>query len=155
MKKLKLLSLILVIMAGVMCFSACEFGFNGNQVLEVKSDSMAPAMKRGDKIVVKESGDYGNGDIVVFVYEQNITVCHRIIFTFIDNQDVFYICKGDNVQNLDGSKADGKWRDDAKYIENLVYGGATLSEIVADCGLLIQVIQKDQICGEVISIIKK
>ena len=155
MKKLKLLSLILVIMAGVMCFSACEFSLFGNQYLEVKSDSMAPAMKTGDMVVVKEKEEYGNGDIIVFVHGQNITVCHRIIFTFIDNQDVFYICKGDNVQNLDGTKADGKWNDDARYIENLVYGGATLSDIVKDYGMLIQVVEKDQIQGEVINIIKK
>ena len=155
MKKLKVLSFIIILLVCVFCFSACEFGFNGNRVLEVKGNSMAPTMNIGDKIVVKKLEEYKNGDIILFTYNQNITVCHRIIFTLIENEEVYYICKGDNIQNLDGTDADGKWRDDARYIENLVYNGANHLDIADDCGTSVQLVTKDQIQGKVVNIIKK
>ena len=51
------------------------FGYGSAVVL---SGSMEPELSKGDLIIVKESGSYGAGDVVVY-QENNILIVHRII----------------------------------------------------------------------------
>jgi len=58
--------------------------------------SMLPTIKSGDLLVVaKKDSPYFNPepyDILIYIYDENITVAHRLIRIHGD----YYICKGDN-----------------------------------------------------------
>lgn len=148
MKKLKVLSLALILMLGVVFFSGCEIKMFGIRIFEVETSSMAPAIENGDNVMIKGKETYKIGDIIAFTMINNV-VCHRIIYTIEENDITYYICKGDATDNLDGSPADGKWLDDSNYLRNLINEGATKQDITY---LNVQVITKAQIQGKVVKI---
>ena len=155
MKKLKIFSLVLVLMLGVVCFSGCSL-FNREKVstYEALSDSMAPAIVCGDKVKIKEKSIYEVGDIVLFTHN-GLPIIHRIIFKFVEDNEVYFVCKGDGVQNLDYSVADGEWADDALIIENFIDDGATMVDIMLEYGAVVQILTESQIEGYVFDIIKQ
>ena len=116
------------------------------KLYNVLSDSEAPYFTKGDMVIVKAKKDYVVGDIVKFD-DNGTPVTHRLISIIEEGGKKYYICHGDNNQNLDDTKADGKWKDDAEYIKNL---GGNLSQIQADCGVLIQTVTLDKIEGKVV-----
>ena len=126
------------------------FKFN---LYKVESDSQAPYFYETDLIVVKAQDSYSAGDIIKFEYH-NKPVTHRLIAVIEEGGKKYYFCHGDNVQNLDNSRADGKWHDDAAYIKNLKDQNKTVTEIAEDGGLLLQVVTENQIEGKVVTSLK-
>ena len=147
MKKFKILSVVLMLVLGVMCFSACKFNFDRTPTYKILSNSMAPALLIGDKVEVKEKDNYILGDIIAFNFNEH-TVIHRIIYIIQEDGVTYYICKGDSVQNLDGSDSDGEWIDDKETVYSFIsFDDATIEELKNQYGPLIQVITEDQILG--------
>ena len=150
MKKLKILTLVLILMLGVSCLSACSFGY-----YEVLSDSMAPTIYAGDKVKIKEKDEYSVGDIVMFEFA-NIPAVHRIIYIDEEGGKTYYLCHGDAVQNADGTDADLRWEDDAAYVKKLIEeDGLTLAQVKAECGSLVQFVTIEQIKGAVVKVYRK
>ncbi len=65
------------------------FGYGSAIVI---SGSMQPNLNVGDYIIVKEKNEYHEGDIVVYIADDNSMVTHRIVEK--NNHD--FITKGDN-----------------------------------------------------------
>lgn len=153
MKKLKVLAIVLMLMVGVICFSACK-----PKGYEILTNSMAPVLEMGDRVVIEAKDEYNVGDIVRFSIDGvDMKIVHRIIFILEDNNVTYYICKADNTQNLDGTDSNGLWVDDYDYIKALVDGGATtMNDIIVatDSGNL-SFVEFDQIQGAVYDIIRK
>ena len=114
---------------------------------EVLSWSQEPYFTKGDMVIVQPQKSYRVGDIIKFD-DNGTPTTHRLV-AIIDN--TYYICHGDNVQNLDDSEQNYSWEDDAAYINKLIGQGKTLNQIKADCGVLIQVVTIDKIEGTVIN----
>lgn len=66
--------------------------FAGYSHLIVTTGSMESEISAGDLIIIKDTGDYKNGDIITFLHEGETTpTTHRIIYTYGD----VYVTKGD------------------------------------------------------------
>ena len=66
--------------------------FAGYSHLIVTTGSMESEISAGDLIIIKDTGDYKNGDIITFMHEGETTpTTHRIIYTYGD----VYTTKGD------------------------------------------------------------
>lgn len=66
--------------------------FAGYSHLLVTTGSMESEISAGDLIIIKDTGDYKNGDIITFMHEGETTpTTHRIIYTYGD----VYTTKGD------------------------------------------------------------
>lgn len=66
--------------------------FAGYSHLLVTTGSMESEISAGDLIIIKDTGDYKNGDIITFMHEGETTpTTHRIIYTYGD----VYVTKGD------------------------------------------------------------
>lgn len=66
--------------------------FAGYSHLIVTTGSMESEISAGDLIIIKDTGDYKNGDIITFMHEGETTpTTHRIIYTYGD----VYVTKGD------------------------------------------------------------
>ncbi len=158
MKKLKVLSLAILLMVGVMCFSACQFG--GLKTYVIESDAMAPALKEGDIVTVKEASDYEAGDIIAFKYSHGLTVIHRLVYVYseldesTESYDTYYICHGDNTQSVNpySNTLIADWEDDNAYIQGLVDDGATLEDLIDSC-YNVQIVEKDDIIGKVTNVL--
>ena len=80
--------------------------YSGNMIMVVTSDSMLPALKPYDMIVVEKVSidKVSVGDIIAF--DSHIDgigiVAHRAIEVFNDNGEVGISTKGDNVEEPDG-----------------------------------------------------
>lgn len=137
---------ICIMLVGVLIL---VYGFNF-KLYEVLSDSQAPTFVKGDMVVVKAQDDYKVGDIIKF--DTTIPITHRVIAVINESGKVYYICHGDNVQNADGSyEGRGEWKDDKSYIEDLQEDGLNVAQISAKCGNTIQVVNKSQIDGKVLT----
>ncbi len=68
----------------------------GGFVVTVESNSMQPALSRGDVVYAINETKYYPGDVVVFSYNDQLYV-HRIMFSETDG----YRTKGDASPNLD------------------------------------------------------
>lgn len=154
MKRFKILSLVVLLMVGVVCFGGCDL-FNRDNTFEVLSNSMYPTLKVGDKVVVEERDNYVVGDIVVFNTAVP-TVVHRIIGITTEGETTYYICHGDNVQsaNPNSETLIAAWQDDANYIQGLIDNDKTIEQI-RDEALNVQIITYNQIEGVVVRVIKK
>lgn len=64
--------------------------------ITVESNSMQPALSKGDMAYISYENEYFVGDVIVFSYE-NQTYIHRIAL----NENGYYRTKGDNSLNLD------------------------------------------------------
>ena len=114
---------------------------------------MAPVLEIGDKVKVKEKEVYEVGDIIAHTHRDHIYIS-RIIFVFKEGSINFFLCRGDNLQNLDGTNANGEWSDDTAYIQNLVNNGATRAQVLDNCGWGVAVVKIDEIKGYVFETIK-
>jgi len=88
----------IMILALIALISAAAFAFLANSgfFTIVESDSMSPALARGDIAYAAAETEYNIGDIIIFSYD-NETYIHRIIFA----KDGKYETKGDASLNLD------------------------------------------------------
>ena len=118
---------ICIILVGVLLATYC-FGY---KLYEVQSDSQAPEIRKYDMVVVKAQDEYKVGDILTF--HMGVSTTHRLVATKVENGTTYYICHGDNVQNLDGSYSPSAWEDDKAFVENLIAQGKTIKEIQDEC----------------------
>lgn len=65
--------------------------------LKVKGCSMYPIIKEDDEVVVKRYDFYEPGDILVFTYNTNELLIHRLL----RKKEDFFLCKGDNSFRLE------------------------------------------------------
>lgn len=101
----------------------------------IASDSMYPALKRGDAIVIEEvtskNVDTLKKDMIVAFYEEERIVTHRIVSIELDEGETYIITKGDNNDSKDVTK---KKKDDIigivrLRIPYLGYPSVEISEI--------------------------
>lgn len=60
--------------------------------IKVGGISMLPLICPDDTVVVNRSNEYNCGDVILFLYNDNHILIHRLLRIDGDN----YICKGDN-----------------------------------------------------------
>ena len=65
--------------------------------LNVKGCSMYPIIKEDDEVVVKRYDFYEPGDILVFTYNTDELLIHRLL----RKKEDLYLCKGDNAFRLE------------------------------------------------------
>lgn len=61
-------------------------------VITVSGTSMLPVLCEGDKVGIVSSLEYNNGDILLFLYDENKVIVHRLL---LHRKDRFFL-KGDN-----------------------------------------------------------
>ena len=67
----------------------------GYRAYIIGSGSMEPAICKNDVILVKQQGDYQQGDIVAYM-EENVVYAHRIVEKYSQEENFLYRTKGDN-----------------------------------------------------------
>ncbi|OGO93610.1 MAG: hypothetical protein A2Y17_00690 [Clostridiales bacterium GWF2_38_85] len=67
--------------------------------MSVTGNSMYPQLKEGDSIFLRPSCEYTIGDIIVFIYKNDLLI-HRLIKI----KDDIYYCKGDSSFRLEDIK---------------------------------------------------
>jgi signal peptidase I len=70
--------------------------------LKVKGCSMFPVISEGDELLIKGNDSYEIGDILVFTYNADELVVHRLL----KRKEDLYLCKGDNSFRLEMFKAE-------------------------------------------------
>lgn len=131
------------------------YGF-GFRLYEVLTASEAPHLPVGCMVVVKAQKEYKVGDIIKFDTSSNKTLptTHRLIAIVEEGGTTYYICHGDNVQNVNGlPQTASDWEDDAKFVNELLEGGMTVAQMKQhpDYGALLQMPTINQIEGKVIN----
>ena len=145
-----------IVLSAVIILAGClvlVYGFHFSPY-NVLSDSMYPIYKKGDLVVVQPKDSYVVGDILKF--DQNGTpTTHRCIAIFNYNSINYYICHGDNVQNLDGTYQGTEWKDDVEWInENVDFSTVTPTDIKSIDGKEvnnIQVVPESKVEGIVVT----
>lgn len=117
---------ICILLVGVLIM---VYGFKF-RLYEVLSDSQAPYFVRGDMVVVRPQKEYKVGDIIKFD-EGGLPTSHRLIAIVEENGTKYYVCHGDNNQNVDGTyNKVSDWKDDVASFNKLFYEDKmTLTEI--------------------------
>ena len=121
---------ICIMLVGVLIM---VYGFKF-KLYEVLTGSEEPYLPVGCMVVVKAQDEYKVGDIIKFDLSstKKYPTAHRLIAKLEENGTTYYICHGDNVQNVDGTySTNSDWKDDAQYVQNLIDNKCTLSEISA------------------------
>lgn len=136
---------ICIILVGVVVM-VYVFKFN---LYKVESDSQAPYFYRDDIVVVKAQEKYVPGDILKFDL-RGTPITHRLVAVIEEGGKTYYLCHGDNVQNFDNSKANGKWEDEAAYVKQLQKENYSADEIIARCAN-VQTPTLEQIEGKVVA----
>lgn len=143
---------ICVMLLGVLVL---VYGFKF-KLYEVLSDSQAPVYVEGDMVVVKEQTNYFVGDIVHYELSGGTPVTHRIVYIHSEGNKTYYICHGDNNQNVDNSENNMDWQDDNEYLINYF---EVQNKTIADAknklsgkGLYhVDILEKTQIKGKVVT----
>ncbi|MBR3325115.1 MAG: signal peptidase I [Clostridia bacterium] len=96
-----IISVLVLILALIYIFQITiqkkEYGtLFGYSIFQIASGSMEPTINIGDRILMKESKDITEGDIVLYKNEDTL-VCHRVE----EIKDNNVICKGDNNNSKD------------------------------------------------------
>ena len=65
--------------------------------IEVVGNSMFPLLEFGDNIDVQRKSEYKNGDVIVFLFEEQKLIVHRLLFKY----NGYFYCKGDNSFRLE------------------------------------------------------
>ncbi|MBI2445827.1 signal peptidase I [Candidatus Micrarchaeota archaeon] len=91
------LLLVFAVLAGGYVFLALVLG-TPSFLATVTSDSMAPALTRGDWVLLKTESAYDVGDVVVFSRDDSVYV-HRVTFVASDGS---YRTRGDANVAVDG-----------------------------------------------------
>ena len=63
----------------------------------VSGNSMFPLLHHGDEVIIEKKDCYQSGDILVFLYNGNAVVVHRLLKKF----NGYIYCKGDNNENIE------------------------------------------------------
>ena len=125
------------------------------RLYEVLSDSQAPYFTKNDIVIVKPQKEYKVGDIIKFdvTAKKILPTTHRLIAILEDNGKTYYICHGDNAQDVDGGyDGIGQWEDDAAYIQAMIDEGKTINDILSiPYKNTIQIPTIDQIEGKVVT----
>lgn len=138
---------ICIILVGVLV-AVYVFKF---KLYKVQSPSEAPHLNVGDIVVVKAQDEYEVGELIKFSM-QGLPTTHRLIGKLTEAGVTYYICHGDNVDNLDRSeKKESDYEDDIAYIKNLIDQDYSLNAIKYECGNSIQTPTKDEIEGKVVA----
>ena len=128
----------------------------GFKLFEVLSDSQAPHYVRGDLVIVKDKDSYEIGDILQFK-QGNENVTHRLIATFEDNGETYYVCHGDNVQSANPKSGESivPWEEDSKYVKNFINEYGPLTDHNAPSGtsvpINVQIVKESQVEGIVVN----
>ncbi len=136
---------IIIILVGCLVL---VYGFHFRPY-NVLTNSMYPVYGAGDLVVIKPQSDYNVGDTLKFDHNGTPTL-HRCVAKFEYSGTIYYICHGDNVQNLDGSDADQDWRDDVEWInnkDNIDIESMTPNEIETQLGINAQVVSENKVEG--------
>ena len=96
--KLLMYNIVLAICIILVICLVLVYGFKFRPY-EVLSDSMAPAFTAGDMVVVKAQDEYKVGDILKFD-NLGIPTTHRLLEIREVNGTIYYLCHGDNVNDL-------------------------------------------------------
>ena len=75
---------------------------NHEVTIAVSGVSMLPTMHEGDKVTIKKTDDYVPGDILAFLYKDNLMLVHRLVA--IKNNR--YYIKGDNAFRMEDVEFD-------------------------------------------------
>ena len=124
------------------------------RLYHVDSGSQAPVYFEGDMVVVKAQEKYEVGDIIKFDTSPTGTVptTHRLIYIYEEGGKTYYLCHGDAVQNADGSEGNLEWKDDEAFVKNLIEEeGFNLSQVLNECGAVVQAPTINQIEGKVVA----
>lgn len=70
--------------------------------LTVTGFSMNPVLYEGDIVTISPEDNYNVGEILVFVYNENELLIHRLI----EIKDGIYYCKGDNALRMEKTSTD-------------------------------------------------
>ena len=89
-------ALIVILWLLINIFSSMNISFFGLRIFRIVSGSMEPTLKINDLIMIKESKEYKDGDIVTF-YDEEAYTTHRIIE--ISGEEI--TTKGDNNNSKD------------------------------------------------------
>lgn len=138
---------ICIMLVGVLI---AVYGFKF-KLYKVESASEAPYLNIGDIVVVKAQDEYHVGELIKF-NENGLPTTHRLVGKITEGGVTYYICHGDNVNNLDKTeKTESDWEDDVAYIKNFLDQNYTLSQIKSECGNAIQTPTKKQVEGKVVA----
>ena len=100
-EKIPLLLISLVITAILVYFTSGYFKYHA---VAVASNSMHPAIDKGDVVIIKKVDDNYNtikkGDVIAFKYS-NVIIIHRVINIVRDRGEYFFYTKGDNNKDND------------------------------------------------------
>lgn len=140
---------ICIMLVGVLILT---YGFK-YKLYVVETGSEEPFLPVGCMVVVKAQDEYKVGDIIKFDVTGHLPTTHRLIAKRTEGGKTYYICHGDNVQNVDGSVCtEPGYEDDVAYINQLFEEGKTLAEIKANKLVTnIQTPTFDQIEGKVVN----
>lgn len=99
MKKIKSLSFLLLIISLVGILTACNGMGLGKNVVQIRSGSMEPTIPLGALVKYEEvePDELKVGDIIVYEFDEDAVVIHRIaeIIRDEDNGEISFITKGD------------------------------------------------------------
>ena len=105
-KYYKLSTIIIAISIPLIIMAALISGWFKYSAVTIGSDSMSPAIRRGDVVIVerltpREQADLQEGDILVFEYD-NKKIVHRIIRIKEADGERYFYTQGDNNNTEDG-----------------------------------------------------
>lgn len=119
---LKKLSLVISVIAFIIIVLEFSIIIFDTKLFVVESNSMVPALEKGDLVLVDKRKQYFKDDIITFYLndtkKENYT--HRIIEVRTTEAGRFYLTKGDNNQSADGfnvtdnlvaGKVSNTWQD--------------------------------------------
>lgn len=143
---------VCIFLGGILLIVWC----GGFRLYEVSSTSQRPLFTTGDIVVVNAKTEYKVGDIIVFKDGKTaLPITHRIIGIYYNTNGSIkaYICHGDNVESVNPNDDENliiSWREDSKYIQNLINDGKTLAEIAGEVND-IQTASPKQVRGVVVT----
>ncbi len=140
------LSVCIILAVGLVCV----YGF-GFKPYEVLTPSEQPYLMVGDMVIVKEQKEYKPGDIIQFKAGTTATVVHRLLRVIEYNGQTYYVCHGDNVDNLDGTDYtpnSGGYQDDIEFLRPFT------DEEVYNGGFNVQMPTENAVLGKVVAVAK-
>lgn len=99
----------------------------GYAICNVLTGSMEPTIKQGSIVVIKETDDIKNGDIVTIKTEETGSlVTHRVVKTNGEGNDIYFTTRGD-ANNADDSFKVKPYMIEGKVIFNIPYLGSIIA----------------------------
>ena len=114
--------LLIAILIRVLVFK--KYDVFGYRFYLIGSGSMEPTINVGDAVVVKESENINEGDIIAF-QEDNMVIVHRVNKIYTEGEKKLYQTKGDN-NNIE----DGGLREKQDILGKLEYRVPNASNVI-------------------------